>query len=339
MTIKDIARLAGCSTATISRVINNEKGVSDEKREYIRKIIQENNYVPSAVAKNLAVQRANTLLFVYENAPGNPFYSDLIHGTLEAAREAHQMLLFNILTDEQVTDYFISALSGNMMDGVIVASTGNAATRAFVKAVSEAGQKIILLNDPIEELRVPCIYIDNELSGYQATEHLISRGHKRIGHVGGRMRSRTASSRYAGYKRAMMVHDLEEYVDRYTIMNNTTPEEAYNSAKQILSQVNRPTAIFAANDNMAMGVYQAARELKLRIPEDLSVVGHDDIGMASRMNPKLTTMHQPLFEISKQAVSILLKMIDSGNGEETQVSIVLAAELVDRESVKSLNEE
>ena len=99
MTIKDIARLAGCSTATISRVINNEKGVSDEKREYIRKIIQENNYVPSAVAKNLAVQRANTLLFVYENAPGNPFYSDLIHGTLEAAREAHQMLLFNILTD------------------------------------------------------------------------------------------------------------------------------------------------------------------------------------------------------------------------------------------------
>ncbi len=336
MTIKDIAKLAGCSTATVSRVINNEKGVSDEKREMIRKIIQENNFIPSPVAKNLAVQRANTLLFVYEDSPGNPFYNDLIHGTLKSAREAHQMLLFNILTDEQVTDYFIGALRSNMMDGVIVASTGNAATRSFVKAVVEAGEKIVLLNDPIEEVKVPCIFTDNESSGYWATEYLISQGHRRIGHIGGRLQSRTANSRYAGYTRAMMVHDLAEYVNRYTIMDNISQEDAYVSAKQLLSLEDRPTAFFAANDNMAMGVYQAARELGLRIPEDLSIVGHDDIEIASRLSPRLTTMRQPLFEICRQAVTTLLNLIDSGDTEGSQISIVLPTKLVERDSVKTI---
>ena len=118
MTLKDIARLANCSTATVSRVINNEKGVSEETRAYIQRVIDENGYQPNKQAKGLAEQKTNTLLFVYENTPDNPFFTELIRGAIDGAKEAHQILLFNIICDSYVTDYFLNALRSDQIDGV-----------------------------------------------------------------------------------------------------------------------------------------------------------------------------------------------------------------------------
>ena len=137
----------------------------------------ENGYQPNKQAKGLAEQKTNTLLFVYENTPDNPFFTELIRGAIDGAKEAHQILLFNIICDSYVTDYFLNALRSDQIDGVIVASTGLEETRNFAKMVASEGRHLVLINDPIGELNVPRIYINNDQSAYQATRHLLECGH------------------------------------------------------------------------------------------------------------------------------------------------------------------
>ena len=332
MTLKDIARLANCSTATVSRVINNEKGVSEETRAYIQRVIDENGYQPNKQAKGLAEQKTNTL--------GPQEISEclgrLVPGSLSVAlAEAHQILLFNIICDSYVTDYFLNALRSDQIDGVIVASTGLEETRNFAKMVASEGRHLVLINDPIGELNVPRIYINNDQSAYQATRHLLECGHTRIGHIGGRTTSYPSYQRFEGYSRAMTDAGLRRYVDRYTIMDNTNREEARAAAKKLLAKKNRPTAIFCANDSLAFGVCAAVSDVGLRVPNDVSVVGYDDIAMASTFEPKLTTIHQPIYEMGRRSIQLMLHQTQSG-GTGIPESVVLSASLVKRESVRNL---
>ncbi len=334
MTLKDIAALANCSTATVSRVINNEKGVSEATRKQIQQIIDEYHFQPNKAAKGLAEQKTNTLLFVYENTPDNPFFTELIRGAIDGAKEAHQILLFNIICDCYVTDYFLNALRSEQIDGVIVASTGLPETINFAKMVAKENRHLVLLNDPIDELNVPRIYINNDQAAYQATRHLLECGHTRIGHIGGRTSSYPSYQRYEGYYRAMCEAGLKKYADRYTIMDNHNREMARRSAKELLSMVDRPTAIFAANDSMAFGVCAAVGEVGLRVPNDVSVVGYDDIKMASEFEPKLTTIRQPIYEMGKRSIQLMLKEV--AGAQEFPEAIVLSASLVKRDSVRLL---
>lgn len=336
MTLKDIAELAHCSTATVSRVINNEKGVSETTRAYIQQIIDEYGYQPNKAAKGLAEQKTNTLLFVYENTPDNPFYTELIRGAIDGAKETHQILLFNIICDSYVTDYFLNALRTEQIDGVIVASTGLAETRNFAKMVANEKRHLVLINDPIDELNVPRIYINNDQAAYQATRYLLECGHTRIAHIGGRTSSYPSYQRYEGYYRAMSEAGLKKYADCYTIMDNTTREEARVSAKKLLSLDNRPTAFFAANDSLAFGVYSAAGDVGLRVPNDVSIVGYDDIKLASEYEPKLTTIHQPIYEMGRRSIQLMLDEVAGTRGNGVPESVVLSASLVQRNSVKIL---
>lgn len=336
MTLKDIAELAHCSTATVSRVINNEKGVSEATRKYIQQIIDEYDFQPNKAAKGLAEQKTNTLLFVYENTPDNPFYTELIRGAIDGAKEAHQILLFNIICDRYVTDYFLNALRTEQLDGVIVASTGLAETRNFAKMVASERRHLVLINDPIDELNVPRIYINNHQAAYQATRHLLECGHTRIAHIGGRTSSYPSYQRYEGYYRAMSEAGLKKYADRYTVMDNINREAARESAKKLLSMSNRPTAFFTANDSLAFGVCAAVSEVGLRVPNDVSIVGYDDIKMASEFEPKLTTIRQPIYEMGRRSIQLMLKEVASSEIPECPEAVVLSASLVKRESVRVL---
>ena len=274
-------------------------------------------------------------MFVYENTPDNPFFTELIRGAIDGAKEAHQILLFNIICDSYVTDYFLNALRSDQIDGVIVASTGLEETRNFAKMVASEGRHLVLINDPIGELNVPRIYINNDQSAYQATRHLLECGHTRIGHIGGRTTSYPSYQRFEGYSRAMTDAGLRRYVDRYTIMDNTNREEARAAAKKLLAKKNRPTAIFCANDSLAFGVCAAVSDVGLRVPNDVSVVGYDDIAMASTFEPKLTTIHQPIYEMGRRSIQLMLHQTQSG-GTGIPESVVLSASLVKRESVRNL---
>lgn len=336
MTIKDIAELARCSTATVSRVLNNEKGVSEGTRAYIQSIIDEYGYQPNKAAKGLAEQKTNTILFVYENTPDNPFYTELIRGAIDGAKEAHQILLFNIICDSYVTDYFLNALRTEQIDGVIVASTGLAETRNFAKMIANEKRPLVLINDPIDELNVPRIYINNFQAAYQATRHLIECGHTRIAHIGGRTSSYPSYQRFEGYQRAMSDAGFSKWVQEYTIMDNINREQAKASSKQLLQMDYRPTAFFAANDSLAFGVCSAATELGLRVPNDVSVVGYDDIKMAATFEPPLTTIHQPIYEMGRRSIQLMMDQVSGAKDAALPESIVLSASLVKRGSVKIL---
>ena len=336
MTIKDIAEMAHCSTATVSRVLNNEKGVSEGTRAYIQSIIDEYGYQPNKAAKGLAEQKTNTILFVYENTPDNPFYTELIRGAIDGAKEAHQILLFNIICDSYVTDYFLNALRTEQIDGVIVASTGLAETRNFAKMIANEDCPLVLINDPIDELSVPRIYINNFQAAYQATRHLIECGHTRIAHIGGRTSSYPSYQRFEGYQRAMCDAGLSKWVQEYTVMDNINREQAKASAKRLLQMDNRPTAFFAANDSLAFGVCSAATELGLRVPNDVSVVGYDDIKMAATFEPPLTTIHQPIYEMGRRSIQLMMTQVSGNKSAALPESIVLSASLVKRGSVKIL---
>lgn len=336
MTIKDIAELAHCSTATVSRVLNNEKGVSEGTRAYIQSIIDEHGYQPNKAAKGLAEQKTNTILFVYENTPDNPFYTELIRGAIDGAKEAHQILLFNIICDSYVTDYFLNALRTEQIDGVIVASTGLAETRNFAKMIANEDCPLVLINDPIDELSVPRIYINNFQAAYQATRHLIECGHTRIAHIGGRTSSYPSYQRFEGYQRAMCDAGFSKWVQEYTVMDNINREQAKASAKRLLQMDNRPTAFFAANDSLAFGVCSAATELGLRVPNDVSVVGYDDIKMAATFEPPLTTIHQPIYEMGRRSIQLMMTQVSGNKSAVLPESIVLSASLIKRGSVKIL---
>lgn len=336
MTIKDIAEKARCSTATVSRVLNNEKGVSEGTRAYIQSIIDEYGYQPNKAAKGLAEQKTNTILFVYENTPDNPFYTEMIRGAIDGAKEAHQILLFNIICDSYVTDYFLNALRTEQIDGVIVASTGLAETRNFAKMIANEDCPLVLINDPIDELSVPRIYINNFQAAYQATRHLIECGHTRIAHIGGRTASYPSYQRFEGYQRAMSDAGLSGCVQQCTVMDNIDREQAKASAKRLLQMENRPTAFFAANDSLAFGVCSAATELGLRVPNDVSVVGYDDIKMAATFEPPLTTIHQPIYEMGRRSIQLMMTRVSGNKSALPPESIVLSASLIKRGSVKIL---
>lgn len=337
MTIKDIARLADCSTATVSRVINNEKGVSDAVRAQIKEIIEINGYQPNKSAKGLVEQKTNTILFIYEKAPDeNPFFAELIRGAIDEANESHQILLFNMICDSYVSEYFLNSLKNRQIDGVIVASTGLHETRQFARAVTKAGCDLVLINDPIDDLAVPRIYINNEEAGYQATKYLISKGHKRIAHIGGRTSSFPSYSRFEGYYRAMNEAGLSEFADIFTMRDNTNRSEAHQTALRMLRMEQPPTAFFVANDSMAVGVYEAAAELGIKIPDDISIVGYDNVKLAAFVNPPLTTMQQPIYEMGRRSVQLTLSRASNRKSDKVTESIVLPTRLIERGSVKEL---
>lgn len=331
MSIVDIARLAGCSTATVSRVVNNQKGVSEETRAHVQKIIDDNNFQINIAARNLVKQKANTILFVYDNVKDNPFYAELVHGAIVGAEEAHQILLFNTTCDKHIADYFVKLIDSEQVDGVIiVVSPQNPLIKEFAFRVSKKNLPVILLNETIDELSLPSIHVNDEQASYLATRHLIENGHTRIAFIG----SKFGHARHMGYLRAMGNAGLLSEAEIYSAFGCIHRSDATKLTEKLLDMEAAPTAIFASSDNFARGVYDAAEKRKLIIPDDLSVVGYDDVEASATMKPPLTTIHQPIFEMGRRSIQMLLDNVENNGGNSE--SIVLSAYLVERESVTKI---
>lgn len=338
MTIKDIAKLADCSPATISRVINNQPGVSEEMRAYIKGIIEENHFQLNKTARNLVKGRQNTVLFFYDNQPGNPYFQELIRGVIDGAEQYHQTMLFNTVTDSSIIEYFVRMIDRNQIDGAVL-SIGNRRQemKPLAYKLRDHGVPIVLVDDPLDIASICSVRVDGESAAYQATNYLINQGHKKIAHVGGRFSSYTGSTRYEGYLRAMRVHGLAEYANTAVLMNNLTREDAVRSMTELLERDDRPTAVFVCNDSMAIGVYEAIHKKNLRIPEDISVIGYDDIAQAKQMTPPLTTIHQPIYEIGLTAVKLITEIVEQGYHTMAH-SINLPVELIIRDSVRAIGQ-
>jgi len=303
--MRDVAKLANVSVATVSRVLHYPETVKEATRKKVLSVIAELNYQPNMLARQFRRNETNIILVVVPSIM-NTVFSGIIEGIeYEAARHGYRVLLGN--TNRKVENEYdlVELLKQKQTDGMILLSERMDSN--YIKSLSEE-YPLVLATAYIEGLRVPSVSIDNVSSSREAVEHLIRIGHKEIAHITGPLQFAISRSRYQGYKQALMQNNIE--VRNMLVQEGDfTFESGYNQMLKLMAIEKTPTAIFAANDEMAMGAVKAAKELGLNVPRDIAVVGFDNISFSSIFDPALTTVAQPLFEMGQKSMKLLLQQI------------------------------
>ena len=332
-TMKDIAKLAGVSTSTVSHVINKTRFVSEEISERVNNAAKElNYYAPSALARSLKVNRTKTIGMLVTTST-NPFFGEVVKGVERSCyQKGYSLILCNTEGDNERMRESINTLLQKRVDGLILMCSSLEGERIDVferypdipVVVMDWGP-MLFTSDKIQ---------DNSLrGGYLAAKYLIDCGHKEVGCITGPLIKHQAQMRYEGYKRAMLEAELE-FNANWIVESDFECEGGYQALKKMVERGPLPSSIFVSNDMMAMGVINAANELGIQIPEQLSIIGYDDIHIAKFMSPSLTTIHQPKYRLGQAAVETLLRKLDE-KSDEAQV-VQLEPTLVERKSVKYL---
>ncbi|WP_026478856.1 LacI family DNA-binding transcriptional regulator [Alkaliphilus transvaalensis] len=324
--IKDVARKAGVSISTVSRVVNDSKVVKPETHEKVMKAIEELGYKPNAIARSLKVKNTKTIGILIPDI-SNQFYPEVVRG-IEDIANMYQYNIFLCNTDldpEKETKYF-DILAEKQVDGIIFIS--NIVSEALYKKFKVYDIPVVLIGADYED--VPSVSIDNVGASKSIVNYLIKKGHKRIATIVGKNSDPVMGvARLEGYKTALREANIS--IDNELIIEGGHRyKSGYEGAKRLLELEEPPTAIFATNDEMAIGTLRAALEQGLDIPEDLAIVGFDNIDMAGKVYPALTTVAQPMYEMGAIATRVLTKIL---NEEELETrKIVLNYSLLERES-------
>jgi LacI family transcriptional regulator, repressor for deo operon, udp, cdd, tsx, nupC, and nupG len=324
--IKDVAKLANVSTATVSRVLRNADNVTEETRKRVLEAIEKLNYQPNVLGRYLRRMETETILVVVPDIT-NPFFSKVLRGIESVAiQNGYQVLLGDTQNNVRLEEEYLNLLRQKQVDGMILLTAR--IHRDLMEEISKQFP-IVLACEYLEGSNIPTVSIDNISSARKATEHLIKLGHRRIAHLSGPMNIILSRDRLRGYQQAMMQYELD--IDPVLIQEGDfTYELGYNLTLKLLALEKPPTAIFAANDEMAIGAIKAIRKLSLRVPDDIAVVGFDDIKIASIFEPNLTTISQPMFEIGEKAMNLLLQLIEGKELDRRQ--FVLEDQLIVRDS-------
>ncbi|OBX01931.1 substrate-binding domain-containing protein [Gallibacterium genomosp. 1] len=326
-TMKDIARIAKVSTSTVSHVINNTRYVSDEIREKIMKVVNELNYTPSAVARSLKVKETKTLGMLV-TATSNPFFAEVVSGVEQYCNQHHYNLIISSIDgNEQRLQQNIQTLIQKQVDGLLLMYSD---TRHAMVEQLNLNLPIVVMDWWPTELNADKIYENSEFGAYLATKTLIEQGHKNIAIITGKLDKSLAHNRLLGYQKALQDAHLPINPD-WIIESHFDFEGGVEGMKKLLQITPRPTAVFACSDTIAVGVYQVAWQQGLHIPQDISVIGYDNIMLAQYLTPPLTTIHQPKAELGKLAVETLLERIKSPNLEYK--TTMLQPQLIWRASV------
>jgi LacI family transcriptional regulator len=333
LTLEDIARQAGVSRSTVSRVVNNHPNVSEKVRERVLEIIQSTGYHPNAAARTLASQRAWMIGLVLPHSVSffftDPYFPRLTQGIAQACNQYNYTLgLFLAGAKDDEEKIFTRVSRKGLLDGVIV-QAGHRGDEMIGRLV-HADIPLVVAGRPFHPFEVSYIDIDNVNAAYIAVSHLIRAGRKRIGTIAGPANSTVGLDRREGYLKALIERGRE--VDESLIVEGDFTEAGGYYAMQQLLPV-RPDAIFAASDIMAIGAMRAVRESGLCIPEDVAFVGFDDLPLSAPISPALTTVRQPVFQFGMKAVEILIDLIE--NGISPARRIIMNTELVIRDSCGS----
>ncbi|HHW48296.1 MAG TPA: LacI family transcriptional regulator [Clostridiaceae bacterium] len=325
-TIQDVAKAAGVSVATVSRVINNSRSVSAETRELVLETIKKLNYQPNLLGRNL--RRAETrLILILLPSISNPFYAKLVKGAEDVAhKNGYNVMLCNTDSDINRERMYLEHLKNRLADGLIFMSPE--IDKDELTSISKRFP-VVQCSEYKEGADVPRIRIDNMAAAYKAVKHLIGIGHRRIGLISAKNEYVSTKQRELGYRKALEDSgiDFDSALVKY---GNYGFRSGLRAGNQLLSIDNRPTAIFAISDSMAIGAIRAAKERGLKVPADIAVVGFDDISFASMCEPPLTTISQPKYDLGCAAMEMLLAQIQ-GKPFETD-EIVLEHELIIRQS-------
>lgn len=330
LTLEDIAKQSGVSRSTVSRVVNNHPNVSEDVRKRVKEVINKTGYQPHAAARTLASQRSWMLGLVLPRSVSSffadPYFPRLTQGIAQACNQYNYTLgLFLISTKEDEEAIFPRVSRKGLLDGILLQSDqlGDQLTNQIIQSKIP----LVIIGRPFYNKNVSYIDVDNVNGAFTAVSHLIRLGYQRIGTITG-VSTRTVSlDRKEGYIKALT--ERGRNIDESLIVEGDFTEAGgYYAMQQLLP--NKPDAVFAASDIMAIGAMRAIREAGLRVPEDIALVGFDDLPLATMPEPRLTTIRQPVYQFGVKAVEILLDLIE--NGIEPPRRIIMDTELIIRNS-------
>ena len=333
VTIKDVARESGVNTSTVSRALNNTYGVNDETRKHVMEVATRLNYRTNQVARGLVTGRLHTIGLVVSDIR-NPFFAEVARGAEDAANRAgHDLILCNSdLKAEKQMGYFDSLLA-KRVDGIVMNSVA-ALSHAQQDQLWAAGVPIVLLNRSSVYRRFSSVLGDNLQGGEIAGNYLIDLGHTKVGHITGPRAHGNLADRAKGFLKAFHDKGLPE---PQVIYGEHTFAGGYESANQLLGPDRKITAVFAGNDVLAFGCIRTAIERGIRIPDDLSIIGFDNVEISQITSPPLTTVDQPKYEIGKAAIEMLQNMMAQDGIRESEHRVI-GVRLIERQSCRRVSE-
>lgn len=345
VTIKDIAKKCDVSIATVSYVMNNSPKVGDKTKKRILNVAKEMGYKTNTVAKSLRTNKTKTVGVIVEDL--NDVTPTIIKGINKFAYESGFHIILDVLKLENDIDQKstgIDKYSKNINENIDILLGRQ------IEGLIYIGSHVRDVSNLIKNIDIPIVYsysftkkqentsviYNDKLAGYEATEHLIINNHRDIAIIGGSIDSIAFCKRFEGYKKALADNGIK-YNENYFKKGDWSYEKAYLNAKELFEDNNDITAIFAANDRIAVGVIDYAEEIGLSIPEDVSIIGFDNKEFGLYIKPKLSTIGVPLYEIGIKSMELLLKKIKAENIE--QETIKLHCPLIKRESVNNIKKE
>lgn len=329
-TIRDVAKAAGVHPSTVSRVINGNSSISQETVKKVLSVIKKLNYTPNALARGLKTNKLHTFGMLIPDI-ANPFFAGLARGVEDAANEhGYNVILCNTddCFEKEIT--YLRLLKERRIEGLILANV-KFRDQSIIE-LEKRNFPYMLLSRNIKGLQKNSISIDNIAGGFLATQYLIRLGHKKIGHITGPYNITAAIDRIKGYKKALEYYQIP-FNKQYILEGDFRIKGGYRAMNNYLKLSNPPTAIFTANDLLAVGAIEAIRENSYDVPHDFSVVGFDNIRLASYLSPPLTTIRQPMIEMGYLAIIKLLERIKKNVSHE---NICIKPDLVERKSCRAL---
>jgi LacI family transcriptional regulator len=329
VTIRDVARRAGVSPMTVSRVINDSARVSPATRGRVEEAISELGYVPSRLARGLSARRTGTLALIVPDV-ANPFFTLIVRGAEDVARRAgYRMIICDTRADLDVEREVIEEMIAHRVEGILIAAVSDR-SREHLRRLAGFGVPFVLVDRTVRGIDADVVLGDNAVGARRLVEHLVSLGHRRIGMVVESDDVSTARDRLRGYRAAL--EDAGLPYDADLVADATVdPSGGVAGMRKLLALKRRPTAVFTVNNLVALGAIEAVRAAGLEVPNDLALVCFDDIEYASRLYPFLTVMEQPAETFGTLGTQLLLERVEGRAPERTRV-VVLPAEFVVRRS-------
>lgn len=329
---QDVAKLAGVSRTTVSFVLNNVPGVkiTEETRQRVLDAARELNYYPTAAARSLASGKTQRIGLILgegqERLAADAFLPTFLQGVTASVHRRGYLLMLQLAEDVPSHEAYMRLIREQQVDGLIL--SGPRSDDPLLSELAE-DQFPLILHGRLDDCDFPSVDVDNKAGAYQAVMHLIGLGHRRIAFISNAPYSYSgAHDRFAGYRQALTEHDIplaEHLIEKGEFL----PETGQRAMERLLAMPERPTALFAASDVMAIGAMSAIQAARLRIPDDIAVVGFDDIFLAAHAQPPLTTVRVPAYGLGWTAAEVLISLIE---GEEEVSAVTLETELVIRDS-------
>jgi len=333
-TIRDIARLAGVSVATVSGVLNNKATVKPALVARVKKAMDALDYHPDQVARSLRVRRTFTVGMIIADVT-NPFFTDVIRGVeKEAQSNGYSVILCDANEDPALERHYLGTLSARRVDGVLLAPTSSPSPQ---ESRIHKRFPIVLIDRIPLGFSGSAVMTDNFGAAYEGTNHLIDLGHRRIAIITGQLNLSNGLDRLEGFRKALQEAHLA-LPDGYVQRGDFQTESGYRCGLELMQLADPPTAIFSSNNKMTLGLMRALRELRIPCPEHVSVLGFDDFEWSAYFTPRLSTIAQPTYEMGRQAMQILLSKLQNSNRNDEPVetgppeAVHLKAELRVRDS-------